>query len=222
MLWKWCHFQTHFSVLKYERWKLGFSRRVQMHFPVSCYCFSSPFCLFFLFFEHTKVTFKKMRKYSIGKDFLCSSLERWRNEIFLSHMRYFFIVSSWRENTRRWYAVYFASSATWKCIFPKRSIFLYIFSSLISTFQTVFLFFHFSSKTLPFVFAAFKTKRKKWKMKFPIHKIHVIRHVNMNIMLFFFLKFLFQRFVSSLCKIIFFSQQSHEMLENTILQQKSH
>lgn len=154
MLWKWCHFQTHFSRIKMlsgrglrVKKNSDFLRKVQMHFPVSCYCF-------FILKPSFKYGFQeKRRKYSITQRenyfYVC---QRERKEIFIFlcmvHEIYFQSVIMEKTCEDDMLSI-FPSSATWKCIFPKRSIFSLFIFLLISTSQTIFL--PFLLETLPFL-----------------------------------------------------------------------
>lgn len=103
-------------------------------------CFLLLLLILHSLYKHTKVTFKKRGKYFITKFIYVTLRLRKRYLFFMCRTWNIFSMCHHEENMQRWYAVYFyfPSSATWKCIFPKQSIFLYFLSSLISTFQTAF------------------------------------------------------------------------------------
>lgn len=153
MLWKWCHFQTHFLVLKYERWKLGLSRRVQMHFPVSCYCFSSPFLSFFRAHESD---FRENEKNILSEGIF------YARHFNVEEKRYLFrMYGTWdifslchhEEKTRDDDMLSILPGARHESAFFLNEAFFFIFSRLLSQlFRQLLPFF---SKTLPFVFAAF-------------------------------------------------------------------
>lgn len=88
-----------------------------------------------LFIPRSNMTFKKAWRIFHHREnhfYVCHlNAGKNRNIFFMCGTWNIFSMCHHEENMRRWYAVYFSSSATWKCIFPKRSIF-FIFSRLLS------------------------------------------------------------------------------------------
>lgn len=113
-------------------WKsFQFSPASEMHFHVSCYCFSSLSLTSrpLINTQNFSMTFHERKIFSPRKFLLCRFKSKKGYFILLScsHMKYIFEVSSW-EHMRKWYSVYFPYSVvSWKCIFPKRSAFMVYF-----------------------------------------------------------------------------------------------
>lgn len=103
----------------------------------------------------------------------------------------FFMYGTWNifsmchheENMRRWYAVYFPSSATWKCIFFINEAFFFIFSHLLSQlFRQFFASRAGNSSDFPFLCFSFEDGAVEMcRMKFSFHEIHVNVPDNMNL-----------------------------------------
>lgn len=155
MLWKWCHFQTHFSRIKMFCGR-GFEglRKIQIFFA-KCKCiFLFRVIAFSSSNRRSNMAFiKSGEEYSITQRenyfYVC---QRERKEIFIFlcmvHEIYFQSVIMKKTCEDDMLSI-FPSSATWKCIFPKRSIFSLFIFLLISTSQTIFL--PFLLETLPFL-----------------------------------------------------------------------
>lgn len=147
MLWKWCHFQTHFFHIKMLKvgWEVEifrFSRKVQMHFPVSCYCFSSPVQIWLQEGEANIPS----REYNFYVCHFNAGKERYLF-FYVWHMKYIFNVSSWRKHAEMICCLFSLERDMKVHFFLNEAFFLYFLPSLISTSQTVFL--PFLLETLP-------------------------------------------------------------------------
>lgn len=137
-----------------------------------------------------------------------------RKEIFIfyaRHMKYIFNVSSWRKHAEMICCLFSLQRDMKVHFFLNEAFFLYFLSVSYLNFSDNF--FAFFAETLP-LFFAFSEMEKKCKMNFSFHEKHVNVPDNMNIMLW---KKILLRFLSSPCNILFFSQQSDEMLKFEIL-----